>query len=218
MAIIILSLALSLDSLMAGFSYGVKKVVIPPLSCLIFAACTYLYTGAAILLGGRLAPMLPKWAGSLAGMSVLLCMGLWSIKNALTSNDSEAEEPDPIPASKPGEQKARSFTLKSLGLTISIIRDPSLCDFDDSKRISVREALFLSFALCADSLTAGLGSAMLGISSPLVPLFVATLSSAFLLFGKRCGRMLAGKRTGLFFRLLPGALLILAGVLKLVLS
>ena len=214
MSIFILSLALSLDSLMAGFSYGIKKVSIPPLSCFIIAAGTVSLTGAALFAGERLSPLLRGFEG-IAGMSALTIMGLWSIKNAFKAKKRSPNEPETAMPFRASEPKALHLTLKKLGLTVDIVRDPSLCDFDGSKRISAREALFLSFALCADSLTAGLGSAVLGITSLVVPPAVGVMTVAFLLLGRRCGRLLAGRSTGLFFGILPGALLIAAGALRL---
>jgi len=75
------------------------------------------------------------------------------------------------------------MSLKPLGITVQVIRNPMLCDIDRSRSISPFEAIFLGTALSVDSISVGIGYALLGPVGPLAPLAVGLCQFAFLCLG-----------------------------------
>lgn len=90
-------------------------------------------------------------------------------------------------------------------------------DFDQSKKIETGEAILLGAALSADSVSAGIATAVLGLSSIWIPVMVGLMQMAFLYLGsvlmERCSlthKKAQEKICGVF----SGCLLILIAVLR----
>ncbi|MFD0586443.1 manganese efflux pump [Paenibacillus sp. GCM10027627] len=105
--------------------------------------------------------------------------------------------------------------LKSLGLVIQILRTPQAADVDRSGIISASEAVMLGIALSLDSLGAGLGAALLGLPALLTAFVIAAASAIFLVGGTRLGLRFAANKGMHALSYLPGILLIMMGIMKL---
>jgi putative Mn2+ efflux pump MntP len=105
--------------------------------------------------------------------------------------------------------------LKRLGLVIQILRTPQAADVDKSGVISSSEAVMLGVALSLDAFGAGLGAAMLGLPALLTSLTIAVASAMFLLGGMRFGFRFSAWRGMQALSFLPGILLIVMGIMKL---
>ena len=117
------------------------------------------------------------------------------------------------------EEKIYSFFIKFLGITIKIIKNPISSDFDYSNSIDSKEALFLGLALSLDSFCIGVGGSIIGISSMLFPLLIASFQLLFLSVGNFLGRKL-NKLSHLpdnIWSIISGFLLIIIGLIKLML-
>lgn len=113
--------------------------------------------------------------------------------------------------------KTFQFFIKSFGITIKIIKNPILSDFDASQTIDKKEAIYLGLAMSADSFVSSMGISMLGNFSILFPLLVATFQLVFLSFGNYFGKRITAVShlSPSIWSRISGILLMLLSVLKL---
>ncbi|WP_078545163.1 sporulation membrane protein YtaF [Litchfieldia alkalitelluris] len=208
-SLLLLAFAVSLDSFSVGFTYGLRKMKIPFKSIVMIACCSALTLLVAMVVGNTISTFLSPQFAEMIGGAVLVLIGCWILYQFFKpSSDSSNEE---------GKQKKTlvKVEIKSLGLVIQILRRPMEADFDKSGTITGIEAFLLGIALSLDAFGAGIGAALLGYSPWLMAIFVAFMSSLFVMTGIRCGRFLSEMKWVEKFTLLPGVLLIVLGIWKL---
>src|SRR3954471_4376535 len=170
-SLLLLAFALSLDSFSVGFTYGLRKMVLPLKSVLIIATCSAISLMIAMSIGHGLEKILsPGITASLGGF-ILIALGAWVLYQFFRpekEKDSDLLE---------HEKLIVNFEIRSLGIAINILKKPMSADFDQSGTITGIEALMLGFALSLDSFGAGIGAAMLGYSPFSLAFAVAVMSS-----------------------------------------
>lgn len=204
LGIILLAVSLSLDALGVGISYGLRKIRIPLAAKLIICFISMFFAQLALLIGETISKFLPKEATSAIGSGMLLILGIFIIFQAFSKKE---EKPKSI------EQKVCLFSLKPLGITIKIVKDPVLCNFDKLGHITAVEALYLGTALSIDSFGAGIGSAVTGLNSIFIPISVGIFQILFL-----CGGHLVGSKVSAFKGLNPRIFVVTSGILIITLS
>ncbi|MFC4779638.1 sporulation membrane protein YtaF [Paenibacillus sp. GCM10023252] len=225
-ALLLLAFAVSVDGFGVGITYGLRRIRIPIVSVIIIACCSgtiiWLSMQAGTLLSTYLNPSAARWAGAV----ILIALGTWGLlQQYRRRNNTEpagtAEEPaaatphTEATAAQPNATMVVIVELKRLGLVVQILKTPQAADVDRSGSISASEAVMLGVALSLDAFGAGLGAAMVGLP-PLITAMLITLSSAiFLLSGMRFGFRFADWRGVKAVSLLPGILLIVMGIMKL---
>jgi putative sporulation protein YtaF len=205
-SVILLAFALSLDSFSVGFTYGLRKMVMPFKSVLIIASCSALSLLIAVTIGHGLSRFLSPHITSVLGGIILMGLGAGVLYQFF--------KPEKEKNSLEGEKTIVKIEIRSLGLVINILKKPMSADFDQSGTITGIEALMLGFALSLDSFGAGIGAAMLGYSPIYLALAVSIMSSSFVLLGIKSGTLLYRYDWVQKFTFLPGILLILIGVWK----
>lgn len=206
-SLLLLAFALSLDSFSVGFTYGLRKMVMPFKSVLIIACCTAVSLLIAVTIGHWLSGFLSPHITS--GLGGVILMGLGA--GVLYQFFKPEKEKD----LEKGEKTIVKIEIRSLGLVINILKKPMSADFDQSGTITGVEALMLGFALSLDSFGAGIGAAMLGYSPIYLALAVSVMSPLFVLLGIKSGTLLYRFDWVQKLTFLPGILLILIGVWKL---
>jgi putative sporulation protein YtaF len=206
-SIILLAVAVSLDSFSVGFTYGLRKMRIPFRSIAIIACCSALTLTISMLLGRLLQQFLsPVFAEKMGGI-ILIILGVWVIYQFFRSE----KEKDILPH----EKVIINLEIKSLGLVIHILKKPMSADFDKSGTITGVEAIMLGLALSLDAFGAGIGASMLGYSPGYLALAVALLSSLLVFLGIKLGSYLSQITWLQRVSFLPGILLIIIGVWKI---
>lgn len=206
-SIILLALAVSLDSFSVGFTYGLRKMRIPFKSIVIIACCSAMTLTIAMSIGHLLQRFLsPVFAEKMGGI-ILIILGVWVIYQFFRSE----KEKDILPH----EKVIINLEIKSLGLVIHILKKPMSADFDKSGTITGVEAIMLGLALSLDAFGAGIGAVMLGFSPGYLALAVALLSSLLVFLGIKLGSYLSQITWLQRFTFLPGILLIIIGVWKI---
>jgi len=216
-----LALAVSLDGFGVGLTYGLRRIRIPLVSIGIVSFCSglafYVSLQAGELIASRIAPGTARDAGAL----LLIAIGVWAVLQILRSKNVSPDLPPNAPAGHPAAAEANGTTvarieLKRFGLVIQILRTPSLADMDRSGAISAKEAVVLGTALSFDAFGAGVGAALVGFDPFSAAIAVALTSGACIALGLGCGRKFSA--TGLLRKLtlLPGCILIVMGILKLI--
>lgn len=155
----LLALAVSIDGFSAGFSCGLRKLIIPFSSLLVICFSSMVAITASMLLGEGVKKLVPVQYLTLSGGLLLIALGVYVIVHNLLDSRAAAEK-DPGAGDRP--------ILKRMA---GLLRKPEEADIDHSGVLSGREALLLGLALAVDAFAAGFGAAMIGS-----PLFITVLA------------------------------------------
>lgn len=226
-SLLVLAFAVSVDGFGVGVTYGLRRIRIPLLSIVIIAFCSGMVIFLSMLVGSWITGYLSPFVAKLIGCVVLVGIGTWALLQ-LRRSGREAGAGDGVTdaeeeiGTEPSTLVDRSHPvlvviveLKRLGLVIQILRTPQAADVDKSGTISATEALMLGVALSFDAFGAGIGAAMVGLSPLLTPIMIAVASALFLLGGIRFGFRFSNWKGMQAVSVLPGILLIVIGILKL---
>jgi len=210
--LVILSLAVSLDSFGVGITYGLKRIKIPITSTIIISLASAVMILLSMQIGVWislvLSPGFAKWIGA----GILIAVGIWAIAQVLLNKYDDQEQKN-IEVKNTGE-RIISIEIKKLGLVIQILRKPMKADIDRSGIISSAEAVLLGIALSLDAFGAGLGAALIGFQPMMTAITIAGMSGLFILFGLRVGFIFSEVKFLKKFTILPGLILILIGIIK----
>lgn len=201
--IFLLVLAVSIDSFMTSFSYGISKIKIPVKSALLISAVGSGLLGISMLFADFIASFIPVFSGKLISASLLFLIGGMSFFSELIKNILRKNE---------GIKELR-FKYSGIGFVLSLYLEETSADIDNSNSISAKEALFLALALSADNLVTGF-SAGLFKADILVTVGVTFLMGfCAVFFGSKYG----GKYSRSFksdMSFLSGAVLMLLAVIR----
>ncbi len=206
-SILLLAVAVSLDSCGVGMTYGIRKVSIPLKSIMIIAACSALSFAIGMFTGSVSEHfMAESWAGVLGGL-ILISLGIWTASSNFKQNDDVYMKVD--------ERTLFQLEIKSIGLVIHILKKPLSADFDRSGTITGLEACFLGFALSLDGFGAGIGAGILNYPLTGVVLLSFIMSAAFMKAGLSAGKYLNDSFAAKVLSFVPGIVLIALGISKL---
>lgn len=201
-ATILLAVALSLDGLGVGLSYGLRQIRLPWPSLALVALITVAVSFLSMVTGKAAINIFsPELTGRL-GAVILLALGLAILVEAYLKQDKHLTP----------ERTLVKFCLPRFGLAVQILKEPVEADWDKSGTISSHESLALGIALALDTAGVGFGAAAAGFSLVLVPLFTGTclfiMVAAGMYLGGRC-RLEWITRKG---AAIPGLILIALGI------
>lgn len=195
----LLVIAVSLDGLGVGISYGMKKTRIPLIAIVIIMLCSGFTVLVAMTVGGSLKLFLPPVLSEKIGGIILICLGLFTLINIVrTKIDHSAEV-----------KKTTILTDMK-----KVLRSPLQADLDNSGNISKLEAALLGTALALDAFGAGIAASLMHYPASITALLVALMSGAFLIIGIKLGLLLSKYKTTKLVSYLPPLLLIGIGILN----
>ncbi|MCY8910810.1 sporulation membrane protein YtaF [Bacillus atrophaeus] len=206
-SLLLVALAVSLDSFSVGFTYGLRKMKIPLKAIIVIACCSGAVMFLSMLIGGFLTKFFPVYVTEKLGGLILVGIGA----GVLYQFFRPTKEQDYLLH----EKTLLNLEVKSLGIVIHILRKPTSADIDRSGTINGIEALLLGFALSIDAFGAGIGAAILGFSPITLSFAVAIMSSLFVSIGIYAGHVLSKWSWIDKMAFLPGLLLITIGLWKL---
>lgn len=204
--VLFLGLAVSLDALVAGVAYGVKKIALPFSSLCVVGAVTAVCTAVSMIAARGAGMMIDPQAAVLIGGVLLLMIGVWGILQEYLLKRLIPKEPDETP----------QVTLKMGRLLVNILADPEAVDVDRSKSISASEAVMLGLALGLDNMVATFAAGLLGMLPLYTPLVMGALQMALIAGGRTVVCRWLPERMKESFSYLGGVLFIIMGVLRLV--
>lgn len=241
-SLLILAFAVSLDGFGVGVMYGLRKIRIPFLSIAIISLWSgiiiYSSMQIGVLMSSFMSPLVAKRIGAL----VLIGIGIWALAQTRQQKSQEHQEREDVssldqasisgvlPSSEgnhPGSGEVLTFDtlqrtkeilnieLKRFGLVIQILRTPSIADVDKSGNISASEATLLGLALSLDAFGAGIGAALIGFVPLLTASVISISSGSFIALGLRFGLRYAEINWIKKLSVLPGCVLIIMGLLKM---
>lgn len=201
----LLALSTSIDSIGIGLTYGIRDITISRQSKIILFIISLIISSISILIGNTLNNILSEEITNIIGSLILFFIGLIIIVQTLKREKRQ-------------EKKVYKLFIRFLGITIQIIKDPITSDFDNSKKIDSKEAIYLGTALSLDSFSVGIGAGMLGSISIIFPLIVSLFQIVFLSLGRNIGEKLNKKIhiPSKIWSILSAVLLILIGIVRLV--
>ena len=187
--ILVLAIALSLDTFTAGLCYSAGKVQIPLRSMIIIALISGLTFTFSLIAGNLILFLLPHSATRFLSFLILLSLAIYKLYDALSVHS----------------KAANSFTISDISQKVNK---------KDVHILSAGEAALLSLALSVDSISAGL-SAGFKAPPPAVS-FCITAAVQFIAIacGYGAGRLIAGKLS-CNFSLLSALLLFCLAFLRL---
>jgi putative sporulation protein YtaF len=221
-SLILLALAVSLDGFGVGITYGLRRIRIPFLSIAIISSCSGFIFWIAMQIGYYVSQFISPHLATIVGAGILIAIGIWAvlqiIRNKAVDGDPTSTMEEVLEKPTVDNTEVKTIVLiewKRLGLVIQILRKPSLADIDHSGIISASEAVLLGIALSLDAFGAGIGAAFIGFSSFLTALVIACSSGFFIATGLRLGIFYANRSWLKKLSFLPGFLLIIMGLMKL---
>ncbi|MBP1989416.1 MntP/YtaF family protein [Paenibacillus eucommiae] len=242
-SLLILAFAVSLDGFGVGVMYGLRKIRIPYVSIGIISLWSGIIIFGSMQIGVFMSSLLQPAIAKSIGAVILIGIGIWALIQMLQQKHQESDnavvvlsEGDAGPVSEAGAnprvlttgyaentvadalQKTKKIVyieLKRFGLVIQILRTPSIADVDKSGYISASEATLLGVALSLDAFGAGIGAALIGFTPLLTASVIAFASGTFIAVGLRVGLRFAQRAWMRKLSVLPGCVLILMGILKL---
>ncbi|USG66234.1 sporulation membrane protein YtaF [Brevibacillus ruminantium] len=213
LSLLLVSLAISMDSVTVGLTYGLRHMRIPLTSLAVVAGCSFAVVYGVMWVGSTLVFWLsPEW-GQQIGAFVLIGMGsftLWRLISARSKTTDESKDSSVAEENSP----ALVSQFRMFGLIIQILKDPSHADTDRSGHIMGWEAVMLGLALSLDAFGAGISLTFLGYPPLSVAACIAVMSGGLLFVGIGLGRQ-AGRFKWLSrLTWFPPVLLICIGLVK----
>ncbi len=212
LTIFILALAISLDGFVVGITYGLKKIKISLLPIIIISLASGMTMLVAMSLGNILANFFSVlWAEKIGGI-ILSLIGLWLLYQAVVEQLYKRDKSN----NSDNVKEILSLKIESLGLIINILKKPVVADMDYSGTINNKEAVLLGIALALDAFGAGIAAAMTGYNSLLTAIAVSCLKFLLLSGGIYLGKKMESLLLNDKIKLMPGIILILLGVFKII--
>lgn len=155
METVLLVLALSLDAFVASLAYGSRKIKIPFISIIIInLVCTFLLT-ISILGGSIVKKILPGNITLIISFVILMSLGIYYLFEGITKAYLEK---------RLKKEKRLKLKIFDISFIIDIYVDETKADYNESKDLDPKEAVYLAIALSLDSLALGFGSALASIN------------------------------------------------------
>jgi putative sporulation protein YtaF len=214
LSLLLVSLAVSMDSASVGMTYGLRNMRIPFRSLCVVACCSFVVVYTVMVVGNSLLVWVAPELGTRIGAAVLVAIGTFTLwRMWLPRRDTDWPDREAERADLTAEHKLIS-QFRAFGLIIQILRDPAEADRDRSGDIKGWEAVMLGLALSLDAFGAGISLTFLGYSPLVVSLCVAVMSVTLLLAGTVLGGRVGRNRWLSKLTWLPPILLICIGVVK----
>ncbi|KQL43528.1 hypothetical protein AN963_29215 [Brevibacillus choshinensis] len=218
LSLLLVSLAISMDSVSVGLTYGLRNMRMPFLSLVVVSGCSFVVVYGVMMIGSSLTYWLTPEIGKQIGAAVLILMGLFTLWRLVSPRAAAEEEQSPreiVLVEKQGEPELTVLSqFRMFGLMIQILRDPARADTDRSGHIMGWEAVMLGLALSLDAFGAGISLTFLGYSPLVVALCIAVMSALLLAIGLSLGRRAGQSKWIAKLTWLPPILLICIGVAK----
>ena len=205
METILLVFTLSLDAFVASIAYGTNKIKIPFLSLIIINTMCSIFLAASVLLGSQIKRIISHNIAITLSFSILFLLGVYylcesMVKAYLKKNFASKEK-----------VKIKLFDMCFI---VDVYVDETKADFNHSKILEAKEAVYLAIALSLDSLAVGFGSSLVSINY----FYVIGLSFIMGMFSIWAGSFLGKKiveKTKINLSWISGMMLIILAILKL---
>ena len=194
---LLFSIAISFDSLVSFFGYGIEKIKVGFLQIIFIMFINTIFLAVGLFCGHYLSLLINDSIIKYISFSLLLMVGLFKLASDLL---------------KLWLSKHKGINNKTF---LKICIDPINADINKDKILSFKESLFIGIALSIDSLGVGLGLGVNKTNQYLIFIFSFIIGLVFSFIGYLIGKKVSSKTT-LNLSWLSGVLLILLAILKIV--
>lgn len=205
--VILLGFAVSLDAFAAGAAYGLKSIKVPSRSLAVIGVITAVCTGVAMALAYYLGSFLNAHLAVVTGSLLLITIGAFNIFHEYITKKSLCQET---------ESNDTRLTFRIGRIVVNIMADPETADIDHSSSISPSEAVLLGLALGIDNMIASFAAALIKPLPLYTPAIMALIQVLLIAAGISAATRLASDTFKKRFPYVPGATLIILGLLRLV--
>ena len=202
--ILLLVLSVSLDSFIASISYGSSKIKIPLISALIVDIISSSMLGISLVFGSFLQNYISINIAKLFSFIILFILGFYRLFEGLLKSYINKKSKNSSPL---------TFKLFDFNFVLQVYANEIKADFDKSKTLSYKEAVYLSFALSLDSLAVGFGSSLIIINYILVFIISIIIGLIAILLGADIGKKFV-ENINFNFSWLSGTMLIILAFLR----
>ncbi len=192
---LLFGIAASLDALLMGVTYGIRRVHINLWQNFLVSLITLLGTCLSIYLGSWLIPFLPAAKASKIGSSILILLGIYYIIKFMICSFQKY-----LYHKKNVTTKSQLTSAEHAILTLSFA-----------------EVFILGLTLSLNNMGIGISASIAGLPLSTAAIITLFFSIVFLLIGNRLGRCKLLQLTGRGADPLSGLLLIALGVCELIL-
>lgn len=209
LTLVLFALALNMDAFGAGTAYGVRNIKLPLISVLIISCMSMAAITLSMLAGHTLANYISETFAHRLGGILLMGTGIWVLIQSLRDHRKKPLN------SEETQSPVMEIHIRSLGLVIQVLREPTRADLDRSGVISPGEALLLGLALSMDAFAAGFAVSMFGFSVWLTAVIVGAGHLFLTYTGLFLGRGVAATALGRQLSAVPGCILIALGIFNI---
>lgn len=201
---ILLVLSVSIDSFLASIAYGTSKIKIPLTSAFIVDIISASMLGFSLLVGGFLQNYISANIARIISFLVLFLLGVYRLFESLLKSYIK---------NKSNNLSPLTFKLFDFNVVLQVYADETKADFDKSKILTSKEALYLAFALSLDSLAVGFGISLISINYIQVFAVALLIGIVAILLGAFIGKKFV-ETTNINLSWLSGAMLIILAFLR----
>lgn len=166
LSILMFAISSSCDSLVIGISYGINKIRINFLNNLLVALISGLGTFISMVPGAKLINYISPEQANKFGSLLIIIVGIFLIIKSLYKDNKIKEE--------------NSYS--------DILKNPEKMDFDSSKTIEVKEAVYLGLFLCLNNVGLGIMASIIGLNIYLTSFLSFLFGLIFLKLGSYLGQ------------------------------
>lgn len=186
LSILLFVISASLDNLVVGIAYGIRKLKISLLSNLLIAFISCAGTLLSMLVGKLIGYFMSPHNANIIGSILLAILGLWFIISSLKKSTLKKEEFDIVTSQK----KQNKIEYYNCG---ELLESPEKADIDNSGNIDLKEALTLGLALALNNMGLGIGASIAGLSITLTSLLTFLFSFLTIPIGYYVGKNFLSK-------------------------
>lgn len=201
LSLVLIAVAVSLDGFWGGFAFGLRKIKIPFISLLIISSWSVLCTMITMLIGHYLKNVIPVEMAKYIGAVLLLLLAVYTLKEGLEHRKDSRD------SSKP------KINIHDLA---KILQNPLLADYDNQNDIKPMEGTLFGLAVAMDASIAAFTIALLGLNPFTTPFLFGASHVVLIGSGNIMARSEIIKSFGEKFTLLPGFILLILAMLRLI--
>lgn len=203
---LILVSSLCIDTFVASIAYGTDRIKIPFYSNIIINLVCSLFLGISLCLGGLFKNFLRPEIASIFSFMLLFSLGFLKLFESFFKKYLRKCSNIGAPL---------TFKIFDFKFILEIYANETKADFDKSKNLTIKEALYLAIALSLDSIAVGFGSSLISINY-LQVIFLSFFIGLFCLFlGVNIGKKFIEK-VDLNLSWLSGLMLILLALIRFI--
>lgn len=213
LSVILFVISATLDSLVVGVAYGMRRLKISILSNTLIAFIGFISTYLSMVVGKFIESFISSRNSSIIGSIFLIVIGLWFILNTILKTKKDKAKINDYDSTLllQKQNKIESYTHQCEEL----LTNPEKADIDNSGNIDLREAIMLGFALALNNMGLGIGASIAGLNIKLTSLLTFIFSFMSIPLGYSIGKKFLSQVFNKKADIISGTIIIFLGLCEL---